>query len=315
MIYLAQPYSYKANAYLRHKRYEYAMKRTVEFFLEGHAIFSPIIQSHQMSKYADMPTDFDFWRKIDFAFIDASKEVWVLKMKGWDKSQGVTEEIAYAKSLNKPIKYIQCPDSPKEESKPDLTQRYLKECLDYSPESGLFVWKTRPLNHFKDEKAFKIWNIKYAGKTTGNTNSHGYCRIILDQQHFMAHRLAFLYMMGDNPEKQIDHIDHNRSNNVWINLRIVDDEENKKNLGKAKNNKSGVTGVCWSNRDSRWIAQIQVKGENIGLGYYKDFFEAVCARKRAEVFYKFHENHGFNAKEIGIPVKYIPFEDDLEAVA
>ena len=54
-----------------------------------------------------------------------------------------------------------------------------------------------------------------------------------------------------------------------------------------KDNTSGVTGVYWSKRNKRWIAQIWVKGEVISLGSYIHKEDAIKARQ---------EEHGIEVK-------------------
>ena len=61
---------------------------------------------------------------------------------------------------------------------------------------------------------------------------------------------------------QIDHIDHNKTNNKIDNLRLVTPKENNHNMKFRVTNKSGVTGVSWDKQH------------------------------KAEVKYNFHENHG-----------------------
>lgn len=106
MIYLASPYSYKADAELMHLRYEQALAKTAELTLQGLAVFSPIVSSHQLSLAHEMPTTWDFWSGVDYKFLDASSELYVLMLDCWDKSAGVTAEIEYAKEIGLPITYI-----------------------------------------------------------------------------------------------------------------------------------------------------------------------------------------------------------------
>ena len=65
-----------------------------------------------------------------------------------------------------------------------------------------------------------------------------------------------------------------------------------------KDNTSGVTGVHWSKRNKRWIAQIWVKGEVISLGSYIHKEDAIKARQEAEDKYyrAFLEEHGIEVK-------------------
>lgn len=99
---------------------------------------------------------------------------------------------------------------------------------------------------------------------------------------YKAHNLAWLWMTGDWPQKQIDHIDRNNYNNAWSNLRDVAVSQNHYNKGPQKNNISGTPGVQWVRSKSKWRAILQVDGKKIygGLHFTKE--AAIAARKRLE---------------------------------
>jgi hypothetical protein len=135
------------------------------------------------------------------------------------------------------------------------------------------------------------------GKPITAKDKTGYIRVSYrvngKRKNMRAHRVAFYAMGVEVPEGyEIDHINHNRSDNRWSNLRLVTHRENTMNRSKQKNNVSGVNGVYWHKRVKRWIAQIVVDGKKIYLGCFAEFHEAVNARKNAEVLYEYHENHG-----------------------
>lgn len=52
-----------------------------------------------------------------------------------------------------------------------------------------------------------------------------------------------------------------------------------------KNNKSGVKGVYWSEREQRWIAKITVKRKSITIGRFRTLEDAAKAREEAEEKY------------------------------
>ena len=162
-----------------------------------------------------------------------------------------------------------------------ITQTELKEILNYNPDTGVFTWLVKPSSKVN------------VGDIAGYTNEKGYIRIRVNKKRYMAHRLAWLFMTGYWPKKEIDHIDHIRGNNKWGNLREATHQENGKNQKLHKSNKSGVCGVHWNKHNKSWDAQIMVRGKQMPLGQFKDKFEAVCARKSAERKNNFHKNHGF----------------------
>jgi len=161
-----------------------------------------------------------------------------------------------------------------------ITQRQLKEVLFYSPQFGIFVWKVKA-----GPRGMK-------GKIAGSTHISGYRRIVLNKRTYKAHRLAFLYVSGRFPPDQVDHINGNRADNSFSNLREVCGFENARNLSIGKKNTSGVLGVSRNSRDCTWYASITTNGKYHHLGTFEDFFEACCTRKSAERKYGFHVNHG-----------------------
>lgn len=160
-----------------------------------------------------------------------------------------------------------------------ITQSRLKELLNYDPSSGLFTW-IKP----KGSRA-KVGDI-------AGSNICGYLSMRIDTSRHYIHRLAWLYLYGEFPLDQIDHINGDRSDNRIANLRCVDDSENKKNMKRPKNNTSGVSGVCWHKHASKWWSRISADGIVISLGLFSDKFEAICTRKSAENKYDYHINHG-----------------------
>ena len=173
-----------------------------------------------------------------------------------------------------------------------LTQQYLKECLDYNPETGVFTWKERPLHHFKRESNGKGWNTRYAGNQAGCTDGKGYLTIAVDGKLHRAHRLAFLFMEGRMPDGEVDHLNHVRDDNRWVNLRETTASGNRVNQRLSSVSTCGHTGVYFSRARRKWIAQIKRFGQVRYLGCFDEIEDAVAARKQAELELGFHPNHG-----------------------
>lgn len=152
----------------------------------------------------------------------------------------------------------------------NLTQGKLKLFLDYNPETGVFIWK---LNRNQNVRA---------GDIAGRVDEFGYRIIYVLGKKYRAGRLAWFWVTGEMPKQQIDHIDRNRSNDKFSNLREVDPRENVINRGIPKNNTSGVIGVTWYKNLKKWCAQIEINNKNNNLGYFKEKSDAVLARYNAE---------------------------------
>lgn len=165
-----------------------------------------------------------------------------------------------------------------------ITQQQLKEVLHYCPETGVFTWLVSGGRARKGAEAGCVHCNTASGKL--------YRRVMVCGRRFSEHRLAFLYMTGALPEDQVDHEDGNGCNNVWTNLRAVTNAENQKNMRRSSRNISGAVGVSWVKTRRKWYAYISVKSNNKHLGFFHNKEDAIAARKAAEVFYGFHENHG-----------------------
>jgi hypothetical protein len=165
----------------------------------------------------------------------------------------------------------------------DLTQTYIKECLDYNPETGTFFWRVRPLSHFKDLRRQRIFNRMYAGKACGNLSEEQYLIIGISGVVYKAHRLAWLYVHGYMPTEWLDHINRNRSDNRICNLRIASPALNAQNASIRKDNKSGVQGVSWHKATKKWVVQISKQGKTTHVGLFESIKDAVAAREQAEL--------------------------------
>lgn len=161
------------------------------------------------------------------------------------------------------------------------TQLRLKHLLAYCQDTGLFTRKVS-VGRFK------------AGSVAGHKHPNGYVYICIDSGRYFAHRLAFLYVSGSFPSDQVDHIDHDRSNNAWANIRRATRSDNSKNRARIKTNTSGLTGVTWDARSERWMVQLHINGKNKFLGYYRCKADAGIKAKQAYLEYGYHENHGKN---------------------
>jgi len=99
-------------------------------------------------------------------------------------------------------------------------------------------------------------------------------------------------MTGAFPLDEVDHENHIKDDNRWLNLVAATHPENSRNQSLHKNNNSGYTGVHWSKDSNKWLSKIRINGKDTHLGSFDELEDAAEARKEAEVKYGFHENHG-----------------------
>lgn len=148
----------------------------------------------------------------------------------------------------------------------------LKALLDYEPDTGLFRWKPRE-GSTREEK---IFNSRFAGTIAGTINGHGYIQINISGRLHKAHRLAWFFVHGNCPPL-IDHINRDKTDNRLSNLREATKAQNAVNSGATSRSKTGVKGVCWSDKENKWVAYIRVDGRSKRIGAFADISAAASA--------------------------------------
>jgi hypothetical protein len=144
----------------------------------------------------------------------------------------------------------------------------LRRLFRYDAETGQF---TRLVTSSHNAKA---------GQIAGCRNRSGYLVIRIDDRLYYAHRLAWLYVYGEWPQNDTDHINGDKSDNRLSNLRPATRSQNCINKPETKRNTSGVCGV--GRFKDKWRAYIHVDGRYISLGHYESKDQAVSARRDAE---------------------------------
>lgn len=144
----------------------------------------------------------------------------------------------------------------------NLTAQTLRAHLLYDPETGVFQ------------------RIGYPLEKVGRITTKGYRQISVACTRAMAHRMAWLYVHGEWPKGQIDHINQCKDDNRIANLRVVSNKQNGENITLFSHNTSGHRGVRFHR--NKWIAEIKHLKRSTHLGYFGSFEEAVAARLKAE---------------------------------
>lgn len=141
--------------------------------------------------------------------------------------------------------------------KPLPSLKVLNETLSYRPATGAFVWKVA-------RRGAK------AGEAAGSIGDRGYLMISFKSFKFRAHRLAWLLVTGGHPPEHIDHINGNKLDNRWANLRAATASQNVANSVVGKHNKVGLKGVSRvpSRNKQLWCARLRHNGKIIYLGCF-----------------------------------------------
>ena len=152
------------------------------------------------------------------------------------------------------------------------------------------------IEEFREIKEYPNYEVSNLGtlknKTTqkliqGHITKLGYREFILRvkindviiSKHLKFHRLvaeAFI----ENPDNKpfVDHIDNDKLNNNFNNLRWCTCQENNRNKSIQKNNTNKIKGVYFNKNANKYRAYIMIDGININLGYFKNIEDAKQAR-------------------------------------
>jgi hypothetical protein len=151
-------------------------------------------------------------------------------------------------------------------SKPTVER--IRELFHYEVVTGRFYRKVATKNT-------KI------GPAKVNDNGRGYLYIFVDGKRYAVHRLAYIWITGEWPEHEVDHINHTRDCNAWHNLRHATAVENRQNSSLRSDNSSGIKGVSFVKPNNNWCARIYKDGVKHWIGVFPTKEEAAAALRVA----------------------------------
>lgn len=138
----------------------------------------------------------------------------------------------------------------------DITAEEVRAAVAYNPETGTFTRVVRGI-----------------ARQTGS-KSCGHVVVWVSGRLYKAHRLAWLYMTGEWPPEEIDHINQNGQDNRWCNLRLASRAENTMNrhYRRKQDLPRGVTFDA-----NKYRATIRIDGKHRHLGRFNTPEEAHAA--------------------------------------
>lgn len=148
-----------------------------------------------------------------------------------------------------------------------LSHAALLEALSYDRETGVFRWERDSVR-------------RRAGDVAGSKfHKRGYIMIRVGYDRFLAHRLAWFYVYGQWPVGEIDHINHDTSDNRLSNIRDVTRKENCWNSSVRNQNSLNIKHI------SRYKRGLQLyivrNGETVVRKHFRCLGKALKARDAA----------------------------------
>ncbi|KAK46236.1 Fis family transcriptional regulator [Caballeronia jiangsuensis] len=144
-----------------------------------------------------------------------------------------------------------------------ISHEELKHLLSYDPLTGEFTAKVSLGRKVKK------------GEKVGTTNTSGRRYTTLRYKQYQLARLACYYMTGSYPHDcWVDHINGDKSDDRWSNLRPVTPKQNGQNNNKHLN--KPFAGV--RQRKSDWLVNVRIDNDAYYLGGYPTLLDAMAAK-------------------------------------
>jgi hypothetical protein len=152
-------------------------------------------------------------------------------------------------------------------SESTVSVEYAQACFELR--GSEVYWRSRPVEHFSSEHAWKVFQTKYSGKPAGRKERNGYVSIHMRYRgtriQFQAHRVVWMLHHGAWPTLNLDHINRVRSDNRPENLREVTTAENNKN---AARNRVYPYVAPYAHSGGSFAAQVKIGTRSIHIGIF-----------------------------------------------
>lgn len=179
----------------------------------------------------------------------------------------------------------------------------IPQVLRYEPDTGELYWKHRPAGMFTStdkrsaDWAAANWNSKHAGKPAFTAvGAHGYRCGRLQGSGLLLHRVAFVLMTNDWPKYEVDHVNGDRLDNRWVNLRPVSKAQNIRN-SRGYSKTSEYIGVYWSRSLEGYMARVNHEGKSYYCGFSKTDPERLARQRDQKAKELFGEYARLNFEE------------------
>ena len=147
--------------------------------------------------------------------------------------------------------------------KDDLPPEYIQSIFNYDAEKGILTHKKR---HAVKEGAIASYVM-----------NHGYAGVKIHQKLYLVHRIIWTFVTGQWPKLDIDHINCDKTDNRWSNLREATRTENCMNGRARRHHLKGA----YVQKNGRWQSHIKIRGLHCHLGTFLTEKDANAAYKAA----------------------------------
>ena len=167
----------------------------------------------------------------------------------------------------------------------NITPEELRKRVNYDPNTGIFTWLPRTPDMYvharqTPEGKCKRFNNMRAGRRADIASEGGYRRIEFGVRgSIRASHAAWIYMYGQEPKMEIDHINNDPSDNRIENLREATSSQQKQNRRKGRMSKDLPKGVGFHKPTGKYRAYIG----NDHIGLFDSVEDAASAHNEAAI--------------------------------
>jgi hypothetical protein len=170
-----------------------------------------------------------------------------------------------------------------------LTAKRVRELLTCTPDEGRLIWKPRA------NPSPSNWNHRWAGQEAGWLDpSTGYRKLEIDGRVYPLHRVVFLWCKGWLPQRDIDHIDGDKTNCAIGNLRPATKTQNSQNRRPPVKRSDAPPGCSWVPARQKWMVYVTSEGKRQFIGRYAD--REVAAQAYCDAVAALHGAFAFSAR-------------------
>lgn len=153
-------------------------------------------------------------------------------------------------------------------SRSKVTQEQLRELFTLDPDEGVFRYR---VNRVRSK----------AGSVAGSIHHKGWRSIMINQRRYQEHHLVWLYVHGEWPVHEIDHVNGVRDDNRLSNLREADAFQQVMNCARPRTNTSGVKNVHFDRLSCKFKVYVKCRGKRVFVGSFPTLHEASEAATNA----------------------------------
>lgn len=135
-----------------------------------------------------------------------------------------------------------------------MDHNLVNQIFNYDNLSGKLTWKIKPADRY------------HIGSDCGTINNFGYRHITYKGKKYLAHRLIWFIETGNWSKYQIDHINGDKLDNRFSNLREVTNRQNSQNFKIHRN--GHLVGTSFNKKRKIWESYINIDGKKVHLGYF-----------------------------------------------